>query len=305
MRKKIFILGILLVFVICNIQGMVYAIDEEKFISANKTEVEKGEIAEITIDFTKIDYDEFKIVISSDYTNSNIEEAYTEEEITSEIENDELIIFSNKEGNTGSIVLYYTIPEEACIGDIIVINAVVYNTNNEEEKLEEEISFLIVETEIIEEEEVKVEATELEMNLEEDISKDIENSYIKVNENTQSFSSNNITANNQNYAGSSQITDMQEDVEEATYNGSSNNYLESLSIEGYEFTTDFSKENLTYFITLEEAVDSLEITAEAEDDDAKICVYGNNDLSEGTNKILISVTAENGNVRYYRIFVNI
>lgn len=93
--------------------------------------------------------------------------------------------------------------------------------------------------------------------------------------------------------------------ETVTYNGSCNNYLSSLVIDGYSLNKEFAKDNSTYFITTSDDITSLNITATAEDDDATVCIYGNSELSEGTNKILISVTAENGSVRSYRVYVTI
>lgn len=88
-----------------------------------------------------------------------------------------------------------------------------------------------------------------------------------------------------------------------TYNGSDNNYLSELSVSGYTLNKEFTKDNSTYFITVENDVESLEIISTEDDSTSTVCVYGNDSLSEGTNKILISVTAENGNVRNYRIYV--
>ena len=88
-----------------------------------------------------------------------------------------------------------------------------------------------------------------------------------------------------------------------TYNGSDNNYLSELSVDGYTLNKEFSKENSTYFLTVENEIESLDVLAVVEDDTATKCIYGNENLKEGTNKILISVTAENGNVRNYRIYV--
>ena len=51
-------------------------------------------------------------------------------------------------------------------------------------------------------------------------------------------------------------------------------------------------------------VSNININAIAEDDSAKVTVYGNNNIKSGKNKVLISVTSENGNVRFYRVFVN-
>ena len=92
--------------------------------------------------------------------------------------------------------------------------------------------------------------------------------------------------------------------ETVVYNGSSNNYLSTLEVSGYNLNTNFSKTNSTYFITAKDTT-NLNITANAEDSTATVKVYGDGELTEGTNKVLISVTAENGNVRTYRIYVTI
>lgn len=89
-----------------------------------------------------------------------------------------------------------------------------------------------------------------------------------------------------------------------TYNGSDNNYLSSLVVDAYDLNKTFSKDNSTYFINVAKDTESIKITATAEESTAKVCIYGNADLSNSSNKILISVTAENGNVRNYRIYVN-
>lgn len=88
-----------------------------------------------------------------------------------------------------------------------------------------------------------------------------------------------------------------------TYKGSDNNYLKKLSVNGYTLNRKFCKENTTYFITVDEKTEEIEIKAIAEDDEAIVCIYGNKELKSGTNKILITVTAENGNIRNYRVYV--
>ena len=117
------------------------------------------------------------------------------------------------------------------------------------------------------------------------------------------------TNNKSSVSGSNSASSMQgssqsnEKMETATYIGSNNNYLKKLKVKGLDLNTSFNKENTTYFVNVTDK-SSLKITATAEDTSAKAVVTGNDDIKEGTNKILIAVTAENGNVRYYRIFVN-
>lgn len=88
-----------------------------------------------------------------------------------------------------------------------------------------------------------------------------------------------------------------------TYKGSANNYLATLSVEGYDFTRDFNKTRDTYFVQVDEDVNSLTVTAKAEDDTADVVVTGQTELNAGQNKILVRVTAENDEVRIYRIYV--
>lgn len=88
-----------------------------------------------------------------------------------------------------------------------------------------------------------------------------------------------------------------------TYQGSYNNYLSALAVTGYDFQTDFQKTNDTYFITVPNDVTAVTVKATADDDGATAKVAGNSDFAVGINKVLISVTAENGDVRTYRIYV--
>lgn len=117
--------------------------------------------------------------------------------------------------------------------------------------------------------------------------------------NKQNGSSVNSTSKNTNSSGGQ----SNKSIETATYKGSNNNYLSKLQVKGIDLNTDFNKENTTYFIKVTNTSD-LKITATAEDNTAKVVITGNDSIKEGTNKVLISVTAENGDTRYYRIFVN-
>ena len=71
----------------------------------------------------------------------------------------------------------------------------------------------------------------------------------------------------------------------------------------YELDPAFHKTDTTYFLTVGADVDEISVTAKAEDKKAIAVVTGNTDLKPGLNKVLISVTAENDDVRSYRIYV--
>lgn len=135
-------------------------------------------------------------------------------------------------------------------------------------------------------------------------------SNVASNGNSKNSSNATGVANNKSsVGGTNSASSMQgssqtnEKIETATYNGTNNNYLKKLKVKGLNLNTTFNKENTTYFVDVTDT-SSLKITATAEDSSAKVVITGNDNIKEGTNKILIAVTAENGNVRYYRIFVN-
>lgn len=88
-----------------------------------------------------------------------------------------------------------------------------------------------------------------------------------------------------------------------TYQGSQNNYLEELSVTGYEFKNTFKKTTTTYFMEVENDVEKLTVKATPEDSSAIVTTYGNTSLQAGKNKILITVTADDGSERTYRIYV--
>ena len=89
-----------------------------------------------------------------------------------------------------------------------------------------------------------------------------------------------------------------------TYAGSWDNYLDELSVDGYEFTNKFNKIRDTYCLSIPEEVTSLEVSAVPSDSSAVVKVTGNSDIPKGRSKIMISVTADDGSVRIYRIYVD-
>lgn len=88
-----------------------------------------------------------------------------------------------------------------------------------------------------------------------------------------------------------------------TYQGSQNNYLSSLSITNVTFKNEFKKTNLIYFAEVDSTVKDLTVNAVPEDSSAIVTIYGNTDLKVGQNKIIISVTADDGNVKNYKIYI--
>ena len=82
---------------------------------------------------------------------------------------------------------------------------------------------------------------------------------------------------------------------------SKNNYLKSLSIDGYNLSPDFNKDTLEYNVTLNPGTETINITAVKEDNSASLRGDGTVSVSEGINTINVVVIAENGNERTYVI----
>lgn len=86
--------------------------------------------------------------------------------------------------------------------------------------------------------------------------------------------------------------------------GNPNNWLATLSISGYTLTPEFGKNwTSNYSLTVRENVESISISATTVNSNAKISGTGTVKLNEGENKIIITVTAQNGAVRKYTLTV--
>lgn len=90
---------------------------------------------------------------------------------------------------------------------------------------------------------------------------------------------------------------------EASY--SKNNYLKSLSVDGYQLSPSFDKEALEYTVELDSTVESIKVNASVEDSTASLIGDGEIAVVEGSNTIELVVTAQNGNTRTYKITANV
>lgn len=295
--------------------------EEKQFFSVDSTTKTAGSTLEMAVNLETISYSDFLFTLtSSDKALENIDTSEADNDTEIERENNSIVINGNKEKmNINEIKLYYQIPQNIEVGTTFTFKATIEENietqesenstteeievednnsnieenNNEEEQQEkgkkQEVEVTITIVEKVEEEKVEDKNNTNNQNEKQEQS--------GIEKNNMSIGS--IQVNTSSVRTGSNTTAQGETV---TYNGSSNNYLKKLSIEGYEFTTNFTKENTNYFIKLDEQVDSLNLTAIAEDDEAKVCIYGNEEVEDG-KKILISVTAENGSVRTYRIYI--
>ena len=340
MNKKIqFISSVILILVLFGTQ-VSYAISANQninFFEVSRNKIYSGETLEMTFNINKIEYDNFKIVLNSNIDNGEI---YTDEYVAIEEEKDAIVIEIDKtKMNLSQIKLCYVVPENAEINSKIQLTTKIIIEEEIESEDEEGNSVTQKQEKVVSEESQNVtivekneqENTEKEISQKDNTPKDTdskdskatdstntneeqkENSKNQKDQNTGTISKpSNVTSgtNNKssvsgaNSSSSKQVfSQSNEKIETATYNGSNNNYLKKLKVKGIDLNTHFNKENTTYFVNVTNT-SSLNITATTEDTSAKVVVTGNDDIKEGTNKILIAVTAENGDVRYYRIFVN-
>ena len=85
---------------------------------------------------------------------------------------------------------------------------------------------------------------------------------------------------------------------------SGNNYLKSLSVAPGSLSPSFSKGTTNYHVTVSESQTSIAVSASAEHGKAKVSLNGvQKDLQMGDNTVKVTVTAENGEKRTYKIIV--
>lgn len=315
--------------------------NENGFLSVNSEEIAQKETLKITFDLNKIEYDNFKIVLNSNINNN---ELFTDDNVTINEESNAVVINIDKSKlNLNKIEMSYVVPENAEINSKIQLNAKIVveeelesqdyegnvtTTKQEKTVLEENKNVTIVEKSNSENEtetenkdnnktdDIKTEneassdkkQNDSKENEDQDSKKQEEsnkpnNAQVPTSNSNSNNKSNGFSNNSSNKSMTTVTTKNGENKETAIYNGSNNNYLKKLKVKGISLNTKFNKENTSYFINVTDT-SSLKITATAEDDEAKVVITGNDSIKQGTNKILIAVTAENGDVRYYRIFVN-
>ena len=317
MQKSIKIVSIILVIVLFVNLTISYAINNSNstdFFTVSKSKISVGETLKMIIDLSKIDYDEFTFTLNPSVNVNDI--SIKESVVASKDESLNTISIEVDKStiNVSSITLYYDVPETITSEDkmeltaqILVANNVIDTNSTSTDKVVAKESNK--EVSIIEEnqqENAKNNNNQMDENSMND--KQANDREMNNKDNEQRDSKGELQNENSKVSESSSKVgniSVQGDSEEtATYNGSSNNYLSNLEIEGLELNTTFNKEKQTYFVEAKD-ISSVNITATTEDDNAKVYITGADLLKTGTNKILVSVTAENGNSRSYRVFVEV
>lgn len=90
---------------------------------------------------------------------------------------------------------------------------------------------------------------------------------------------------------------------EASY--SKDNNLKSLSVTGYKLSPSFDKNTTEYNLEVPDDTETINVSATVNDSNAHVSGTGIIDVSEGTNKIKIVVTAQNGSTKTYTLNVTV
>ena len=88
-----------------------------------------------------------------------------------------------------------------------------------------------------------------------------------------------------------------------TLDGSPNNKLSGLGVDGFALTPSFNRDTESYDLIVDPSVSSVTVSAAAIDSKASVSGTGTVNLQSGNNDITIAVKAENGHVRNYVIHV--
>ena len=87
--------------------------------------------------------------------------------------------------------------------------------------------------------------------------------------------------------------------------GNPNNWLASLTVDGYALTPAFDINMTTdYTLNVSDSISSINVTASTVNRNARVSGVGTLSLAQGTNTFNIVVTAQNGNTRNYKLTVN-
>lgn len=89
-----------------------------------------------------------------------------------------------------------------------------------------------------------------------------------------------------------------------TGDGSPNNKLSSLSVDGFTLTPGFQMDTEQYTLVVDPSVTEVNVSASQAESHAQISGTGTVALTEASNTVSITVTAQNGTTRTYQITIN-
>ena len=89
-----------------------------------------------------------------------------------------------------------------------------------------------------------------------------------------------------------------------TGDGNPNNKLKSITVDGFTMTPTFNMDTASYDLIVDTSVASVNISAQTIDGNAKVTGTGTVSLNNGLNSFVLTVTAQNGSVREYKLNIN-
>ena len=295
--KKLFRKSIILLFIIsisiCAFKYYYVFAENSNIVEINGS-AKIGSDVKININLKNITYENYTVKLTSSDSVNNITNLSNIEAVNSN--NQILFTISKSESNLSVISLNYKVPETRSFNSKITFKVQIINTDNEAETINVEKSVTIVE-------DSKPSNDNSNSNSNSNTNSNVNNKPTNTSNKQTNISKPSTTNIVQKTVTYTNVVKQVSNVPKVTYNGSDNNYLSKLVVSNYSLNKDFTKENTNYFVTVDNKVTKITVKATAEDSDSHISINGNDNLQVGVNKVLITVTAENGNTRNYRIYV--
>lgn len=133
-----------------------------------------------------------------------------------------------------------------------------------------------------------------------DVNSNVSGSAVITVKEKQTTNTNNSSSGSSSSGSSSSSSSSSN---QTTYTKSSDATLKSLKLDIEGLSPSFNKNTYTYTLSVGSDVDSIKVTASTNHSKARYSVSGNTNLKNGDNTIYITVTAENGATRTYKIIV--
>lgn len=133
-----------------------------------------------------------------------------------------------------------------------------------------------------------------------DVNSNVSGSAVITVKEKQTTNTNNSSSGSSSSGSSSSSSSSSN---QTTYTKSSDATLKSLKLDIEGLSPSFNKNTYTYTLSVGSDVNSVNVTASTNSSKARYSVSGNTNLKNGDNTIYITVTAENGATRTYKIIV--
>lgn len=277
MRKKILITSILIILILSSLIIPIIYAEGTGAISVPTKELKIGEQIKVYINLGNItEYTVSKVVLETDiYIEPSIDTANTSITNENAVFNNKVYTITIPEGEASPVCVLYTIPNYMAGDTKINIKGTILTKVDEVEEVKETSNFEITVIEDkVPEKPVEEENSNTGDNEKDDIKTPNGTNNTDKNNNVGEMPTGSNSNSSNNFSQSSSMGSMGigSSTETATYEGSINNYLSNIKVNGYSLTPKFNKTNSTYFITVPNKVKSLTVTGVKEDSEAVVSV---------------------------------